>query len=103
RRRHTRSTRDWSSDVLLFRSALIGQGHQVRVLDAVVPQVHANNRPEFLNPKAEFLRGDICDRAQVQKALDGVSVIVHQAAEVGEIGRASCRERVWKWEGARGW
>ncbi len=63
--------------------ALVDQGHQVRVLDAVVPQVHAGGKPEFLNPKAELLRGDICDRAQVQKALDDVSVIFHQAAEVG--------------------
>src|SRR5438477_7325187 len=63
--------------------ALIERGHQVRVLDAVVPQVHREGKPEFLNTKAEFLRGDICDRALVQKALDDISVIFHQAAEVG--------------------
>jgi dTDP-L-rhamnose 4-epimerase len=63
--------------------ALVGKGHQVRVLDALVPQVHAADTPQFLNPKAEFLLGDICDRALLQKALDGVSVVFHQAAEVG--------------------
>jgi dTDP-L-rhamnose 4-epimerase len=63
--------------------ALVKQGHHVRVLDALVSQVHAGDSPEFLNPKAEFLRGDICDRALVQKALDGVSVVFHEAAEVG--------------------
>ena len=63
--------------------ALIEQGHQVRVLDALVSQVHATGPPEFLNPKAEFLRGDICDRALIQRALDGVSIVFHQAAEVG--------------------
>jgi len=63
--------------------ALIEQGHQVRVLDALVSQVHAAGPPEFLNPKAEFLRGDICDRALIQRALDGVSIVFHQAAEVG--------------------
>src|SRR6266446_2875106 len=63
--------------------ALVEQGHRVRVLDAVVPQVHTGNEPEFLNQKSEFLRGDICDRTLVQKALDGVSVVFHQAAEVG--------------------
>src|SRR4051812_44671503 len=47
--------------------ALIERGHQVRVLDALVPQVHAGDSPEFLNAKAEFLRGDICDRALMQK------------------------------------
>src|SRR3954466_2311007 len=63
--------------------ALVGKGHQVRVLDALVPQVHAADTPQFLNPKAEFLLGDICDRALLQKALDGISVVFHQAAEVG--------------------
>jgi len=63
--------------------ALIEQGHQVRVLDALVSQVHAAGPPEFLNPKAEFLRGDICDRALIQRALDGMSIVFHQAAEVG--------------------
>ena len=63
--------------------ALVEQGHQVRVLDALVSQVHSSSAPEFLNPKAEFLRGDMCDRALIQKALDGVSIVFHQAAEVG--------------------
>src|SRR5260370_27282030 len=63
--------------------AMIDGGHDVRVLDAIVPQVHANDKPEFLNLKAEFLRGDICDRALLRKALDGVAVVFHQAAEVG--------------------
>jgi dTDP-L-rhamnose 4-epimerase len=63
--------------------ALIAKGHQVRVLDALVPQVHATDTPQFLNAKAEFLHGDICDRALIQKALEGVRVVFHQAAEVG--------------------
>jgi dTDP-L-rhamnose 4-epimerase len=63
--------------------ALIARGHQVRVLDALVPQVHASDKPEFLNPKAEFIRADICDREALQRALDGVSVVFHDAAEVG--------------------
>ena len=63
--------------------ALVKQGHQVRVLDALVPQVHASDSPQYLSPKADFHRGDICDRALVQKALEGVSIVFHQAAEVG--------------------
>jgi dTDP-L-rhamnose 4-epimerase len=42
--------------------ALIARGHQVRVLDALVPQVHASDKPEFLDKRAEFIRADICDR-----------------------------------------
>jgi len=63
--------------------ALIGQGHKVRILDALVEQVHLGKVPEYLNPKAEFLRGDICDTALLDRALDGIDVVSHQAAEVG--------------------
>jgi len=63
--------------------ALINQGHKVRILDGLVEQVHLGKVPAFLNPKAEFLRGDICDTALLDRALDGIDVVSHQAAEVG--------------------
>src|SRR3954451_14569374 len=63
--------------------ALIARGHQVRVLDALIPQVHASDKPEFLDKRAEFIRADICDRDALQRALEGVAVVFHQAAEVG--------------------
>jgi dTDP-L-rhamnose 4-epimerase len=63
--------------------ALVGAGHRVSVLDALVPQVHGDARPAHLNPDAEFLRGDVCDEALLRKALEGVEVIYHEAAEVG--------------------
>jgi len=73
--------------------ALIDRGHRVRVLDALVEQVHAGAGPQYLNPKAEFLQGDVCDADLVDRALEGVDVVYHKAAEVGvgqsmyEIGR----------------
>ena len=63
--------------------ALVDRGHQVKVLDAVVEQVHGNNGPQYLNPKAEFLKGDICDVDLVNRALEGVDIVYHEAAEVG--------------------
>ena len=63
--------------------ALIERGHNVRVLDLLVPQVHSNGRPQYVNPKAEFIHGDVCDAATVQRALDGVDAVLHKAAEVG--------------------
>src|SRR3954469_25796825 len=63
--------------------ALVAKGHEVRVLDALVPQVHASDHPEFLDRRAEFTRADICDRAALQRALEDVSVVFHEAAEVG--------------------
>lgn len=62
---------------------LIERGHRVRVLDALVEQVHAGAGPQYLNPKAEFLQGDVCDAELVNRALEGVDVVYHKAAEVG--------------------
>ena len=64
--------------------ALVERGHRVRVLDARVSQVHGENAaPAYLNPDAEFIQGDVCDRQLVDKALDGIDVVYHEAAEVG--------------------
>ncbi len=73
--------------------ALVDRGHRVRVLDALVEQVHNGAGPQYLNPKAEFLHGDVCDADLVNRALEGIDVVYHKAAEVGvgqsmyEIGR----------------
>jgi dTDP-L-rhamnose 4-epimerase len=62
---------------------LIAQGHRVKILDSLVEQVHQGVMPAHLNSRAEFIKGDVCDRRAVAKALDGVDVVYHQAAEVG--------------------
>ncbi|MEW6212131.1 MAG: NAD-dependent epimerase/dehydratase family protein [Acidobacteriota bacterium] len=63
--------------------ALVARGHRVRILDALVPQVHSRKTPDYLNPDAEFIRGDVCDRQIVDRALENIEVVYHQAAEVG--------------------
>ena len=64
--------------------ALVEQGHRVRVLDALVEQVHGQNAaPTYVNPEADFVLGDVCDRATVDAALEGIDVVFHEAAEVG--------------------
>ena len=64
--------------------ALVDKGHRVRVLDQLVSQVHGENAtPKYVNPAAEFVRGDVCDRATVDAALEGIDVVYHEAAEVG--------------------
>ncbi len=63
--------------------ALVERGHRVRVLDALVSQVHEGGRPQHLHPEAEFIYGDVCDRAAVERALEGVDAVYHEAAEVG--------------------
>jgi dTDP-L-rhamnose 4-epimerase len=64
--------------------ALLARGHKVRVLDALVEQVHGQiDRPAHLDSAAEFIRADVCDHDAVRAALDGIEVVYHQAAEVG--------------------
>ena len=65
--------------------ALLERGDEVRIYDALVPQVHGPQqaRPDYLNPHAEFIQGDVRDRDSLGKALAGVDVVVHLAAAVG--------------------
>jgi dTDP-L-rhamnose 4-epimerase len=64
--------------------ALVANGHKVRVLDALVPQVHGiDAAPLHLDPSVEFIQADVCEREIVDKALDGIDVVFHEAAEVG--------------------
>ncbi len=62
--------------------ALVTGGHAVRVLDLLLPGAHATT-PDYLNPHAEFVRGDVCDEICVRRALEGVDGVCHQAAMVG--------------------
>jgi dTDP-L-rhamnose 4-epimerase len=62
---------------------LIKRGHRVRILDSLVGQVHGDAVPEFLNEEAEFIKADVCDAGAIAKALDGIEVVYHEAAEVG--------------------
>jgi dTDP-L-rhamnose 4-epimerase len=64
---------------------LVEEGHAVRVLDNLDPQVHGPESitPSYLSSEAEFVRGDIRNPEVVRKALAGVEVIFHEAAAVG--------------------
>jgi dTDP-L-rhamnose 4-epimerase len=64
--------------------SLVEKGHRVRILDSLVEQVHGDaGAPEHLNKQAEFIQADVCDAAAVSRALDGMDVVYHEAAEVG--------------------
>jgi dTDP-L-rhamnose 4-epimerase len=62
---------------------LLQHGHRVRILDALLPQVHPTGRPGYLNPEAELQTGDVRNDTAVRSALDGIDVAVHFAAAVG--------------------
>lgn len=66
----------------LTRVALAA-GHSVRILDNLSPQIHGENA-NFVPPVgAEFRRGDVTVRGDLESALDGIDTVVHLAAETG--------------------
>lgn len=64
---------------------LLARGSKVRVFDSLEPQVHGKRStpPEYLSKEAEFVRGDVRDRAALVKALDEIDAVIHLAAQVG--------------------
>lgn len=61
---------------------LLEKGHEVTVLDALVPQVHAK-RPDYLNSKANFIKGNVSDKKLLLGLLQDHDAVYHEAAAVG--------------------
>ena len=63
---------------------LLADGHEVRALDNLDPQVHpGSERPDYLDAAVELQIGDVRDHDAVRRALDGVDAVIHFAAAVG--------------------
>lgn len=62
---------------------LVKDGHKVRVIDLLEPQVHGNKKPSYLNKEAEYIFADIRNREKLKKAIKNIEVIFHKAAQVG--------------------
>jgi dTDP-L-rhamnose 4-epimerase len=64
---------------------LIECGYVVRALDNLSPQVHGPDaeRPSYLSPEVEFIRGDLRDPRAVTSAIKGIDGVFHFAAAVG--------------------
>jgi len=61
--------------------ALLRDGWQVRVLDSLEEPVHPGNRkPDYLDERIEFVRGDVRDARVLLDALRGCDVVYHFAA-----------------------
>lgn len=64
---------------------LLQQGYEVRALDNLSEQVHGKDciRPEYLHKDVELMVGDVRNREDVERALEGVEAVFHFAAMVG--------------------
>jgi len=56
------------------------EGWSVRIMDSLHPRVHPTGAPKHLSKGAELIRGDVTDRSDWERALQGVDVVSHQAA-----------------------
>jgi len=62
---------------------LISLGYKVRILDNLEDQVHKDVKPEYLNKQAQFIKGDIRNYYELQKAIKEIDAVFHLAAAVG--------------------
>ena len=68
---------------------LLKKGYEVTVLDNLLEQIHGA-APEKTSPlycsikdKVHFIKGDVCDKAVLERALENVDYVIHLAAETG--------------------
>src|SRR5690349_22009244 len=92
RRRHTRSLRDWSSDVC--SSDLDVGNNAVKALEGRAAALIANHGLVAIGPRP--------DKVLHVTALIERTAQISWGARALEIGRASCRERVQIWVAAGG-
>ena len=60
---------------------LLARGHDVRILDALLPPVHPRGeKPDYVPADAEFLAGDVRNREDLLRALRGMDAVIHLAA-----------------------
>ena len=64
----------WTVDLLLEK------GYQVRILDNLQPRVHPRGKPAWVPKEAEFIQGDVANRADLALALAGMDYVIHLAA-----------------------
>jgi dTDP-L-rhamnose 4-epimerase len=63
--------------------ALVAREYRVAVLDNLEPQVHRSGAwPSYANAKAEYVRGDVRDRAVLEPLVLAADAVVHFAAAV---------------------
>jgi dTDP-L-rhamnose 4-epimerase len=59
---------------------LLAKGYEVRILDNLQPRVHPRGKPVWVPGEAEFIRGDVANRADLEPALHEIDYVIHLAA-----------------------
>jgi dTDP-L-rhamnose 4-epimerase len=62
---------------------LIREGYSVRILDNLEPNTHKFGKPAWVNPAAEFVKGNVQEYETMKAALTGIDVVFHEAAYGG--------------------
>lgn len=62
---------------------LIARGDEVRILDNLSKPTHLLGKPDWVPAQAEFILGDVRNRRDWERALEGVDLVFHQAAAGG--------------------
>ena len=62
---------------------LLSEGWTVRILDNLEPQTHKQGKPAWVNPRAEFLQGEVQNYDTMRAALQDIDVVFHEAAYGG--------------------
>ena len=62
---------------------LLAEGWTVRILDNLEPQTHREGKPAWVNPRAQFVEGDLTDRETIRQAMTDIDVIFHEGAYGG--------------------
>lgn len=59
---------------------LLAEGYEVRILDNLQKPVHLKGKPDYIPEKAEFISGDVRDKATLENSMKGMDAIYHFAA-----------------------
>jgi dTDP-L-rhamnose 4-epimerase len=59
---------------------LLERGYEVRIIDSLQPRVHPRGKPAYVPAAAEFIKGDVANRADMERALEGMDYVFHLAA-----------------------
>jgi dTDP-L-rhamnose 4-epimerase len=59
---------------------LLEKGYAVRILDNLQPRVHPKGLPPWVPKEAEFIQGDVANRDDLSRSMQGVDYVIHLAA-----------------------